>query len=73
MINMIEDLFVKNGLVFSFLLVGLMMLITEFLSKKVFKNKIPGVALAIILGLILAGFGKEKGISNIAVFPEWQY
>ena len=68
MINMIEDLFVKNGLVFSFLLVGLMMLITEFLSKKVFKNKIPGVALAIILGLILAGFGKEKGISNIAVF-----
>ena len=68
MIRMIEDVFVKNGLIFSFLLVGVMMLITEYLSKRVFKNKIPGVALAIILGLILAGFGKEKGISNIAVF-----
>jgi malonate transporter MadM subunit len=68
MIKLIEDLFIKNGFIFSFLLVGIMMVITEFLSKRVIKNKIPGVALAIILGLILAGFGKEKGIANIPMF-----
>lgn len=68
MIKLIEDLFIKNGFIFSFLLVGVMMLITDFLSKRVIKNKIPGVALAIVLGLILAAFGGEKGIANIPIF-----
>ncbi|MEY2587043.1 MAG: hypothetical protein RLY11_892 [Bacteroidota bacterium] len=68
MIKLIEELFIKNGFIFSFLLVGVMMLITDFLSKRVIKNKIPGVALAIVLGLILAGFGGDKGIANIPIF-----
>ena len=62
------DIFIKNGFVLSFLIVGLVMFITEFASSRIFKKRIPGIALAVVTGLILAAFGKEKGIANIDVF-----
>lgn len=64
----VYEMFLKNGFVLSFLIVGIIMLITQFISREIFKNRIPGVALAIILGLILASFGGKTGIADISLF-----
>jgi len=68
MMHVVYEMFLKNGFVLSFLLVGIMMFITQFISDKILKNKIPGVALAIALGLILASFGGKAGIADIPLF-----
>ena len=66
--ELIENLIGKNGLVFGFLLVGLIMLISSWLSKSMTRNKIPGVAIAIIIGLVVAGLGEENGIASFPIF-----
>jgi malonate transporter MadM subunit len=66
--NIIEKIIDKNGFVFAFLVVGLMMYISQWLSKKLTNNKIPGAAIAITLGLVLAYFGGKKGISDVPIF-----
>jgi malonate transporter MadM subunit len=66
--NIIEKNIDKNGFVFAFLVVGLMMYISQWLSKKLTNNKIPGAAIAITLGLVLAYFGGKKGISDVPIF-----
>lgn len=58
----------KNGLIFAFLLVGLMMLLSYGLSRYVFRGKIPGVAIAILGALCLAFLGGEKGLGDYPVF-----
>lgn len=67
-----EDLlkiFEKNGLVVAFLFVGLIMWCSYFLAKTITKNKIPGAAIAISIGLMMAYYGKgEKGIASIPAF-----
>ena len=68
MTEIIEKLIGKNGLVFGFLLVGIIMLVSFWLSKKLTRKKIPGVAIAIIIGLGIAFLGEEKGIASIPVF-----
>ena len=50
----------KNGLIFAFLLVGGIMLLAKFFSKKITNNRIPAVAIAILFGLGLAFFGEKK-------------
>jgi malonate transporter MadM subunit len=61
----------KNGLVVAFLVTGLIIFTSDFLSKILTKNKIPGSAIAIFLGLVLAYFGGvitqgTKGIADIS-------
>ena len=58
----------KNGLVFAFLLVSIIMYISYFIGKKFTNNKIPGAAIAISVGLIIAYFGGEKGVASIPAF-----
>ena len=58
----------KNGLVFAFLVVGIIMYLSFQVSKHLFRKKIPGVALAVFAGLILALFGSKKGIADIPLF-----
>ena len=58
----------KNGLVFAFLVVGLIMYGSYIISKKLTKSRIPGAAIAISFGLVLAYFGGEKGIASIPAF-----
>lgn len=63
----------KNGLIFAFLIVGLIVYIASIVSKKITNNKLPTAAIAIILGLILAYIGGmytlgEKGIADIKLF-----
>ena len=66
--NMIKTLLEKNGFVFAFLFVGFIMLVSNLFAKRVTNNKIPGAAIAITAGLVLAYFGGKKGIADIPVF-----
>jgi len=58
----------KNGLVFAFLIVSVIMYLSYFVGKKLTNNKIPGAAIAISVGLIIAYFGGEKGVASIPAF-----
>jgi malonate transporter MadM subunit len=66
--NIIEKIIDKNGFIFALFFVGLLMYVSYWLSKKLTNNKIPGAAIAIILGLVLAYFGGKKGISDLPIF-----
>lgn len=64
----ISGLLEKNGLVFAFFLVGATMALSYLISKKITNNKIPGAAIAISIGLIVAYFGGEKGLASVPAF-----
>ncbi|TVZ15439.1 malonate transporter subunit MadM [Maribacter sp. MAR_2009_72] len=66
--DIIEKVIAKNGLIFAFLFVGFVMLFSFIISRKLLRNKIPGVAIAILAGLSLAFLGDQKGIANIPLF-----
>lgn len=66
--EILEKLISKNGLLFAFLVVGAIMAISFWLSDLLTKKRIPGVAIAILIGLGLAFFGEKKGISDIPLF-----
>lgn len=66
--DIIENILAKNGLLFAFLFVGLVMLFSFFISKTLLRNKIPGVAIAILIGLALAFTGDKKGMADIPLF-----
>lgn len=66
--NDIIKLLDKNGLVFAFLIVSAIMYASYFIGKKLTNNKIPGAAIAISVGLIIAYFGGEKGLASIPAF-----
>ena len=60
----------KNGLILAFLTVGIIMYVSNILSKKLTNNKVPSAAIGITLGLVIAYFGGvfsagEKGIADI--------
>jgi malonate transporter MadM subunit len=63
-----ERIIDKNGLLFAFLVVGFIMLISYWLSAKLTNKRIPGVAIAIIIGLALAFFGEKKGLGDVPLF-----
>jgi malonate transporter MadM subunit len=63
----------KNGLIFAFFLIGIIIYFSGIISKKLTNGKIPAPAVAIIIGLILAYIGGhisggEKGIADIKLF-----
>lgn len=71
MFDMIKSVFVDNGFITSFLVIGLTMWIAYFISNKLTKGMIHGSAIAIVLGLVLAYFGGivtdgTKGISDVS-------
>ena len=72
-LNIIVDLFVDNGFVMAFLIVGIVAMFANFISAKVTRGRIHPSAIAIFLGLILAYIGGKvaggsKGLSDITVF-----
>ncbi len=63
----------KNGLVFAFLVVGVIMYGSGILSVKLTHKKIPGSAIAILIGLVLAYLGGiysngQKGLADVPFF-----
>lgn len=73
----ITTVLVKNGLIVAFLVTGLLMIAAEYLSKILTNKKIPGSAIAIFSGLVLAYFagvatGGSKGIADIKVLSGFE-
>lgn len=68
MVELITQLIQKNQLVFAFLVIGGLMWCSYVISKYLTNGKIPGAAIAISLGLVLAYLGAEKGIANYSLF-----
>lgn len=66
--EIINNFIAKNGLIFAFFLIGLIIFLSEILSKKITNNKIPSPAIAIFFGLFIAYFGGDKGLANIKIF-----
>ena len=63
----------KNGLVVAVLVVGLMILVADNVSKRLLNKKVPTPAVAIVFGLLLAYVGGtisggEKGIADVKLF-----
>jgi malonate transporter MadM subunit len=73
MSEMIKLFLAKNGLIVAFLVVAMIMFLSTWISTRWLKNKIPGSAIAIFSGLILAYIGGDitggkNGIADITVF-----
>ncbi len=68
MIDVLQSVLDKNGLILAFLFVGVWMYVSHLLSRTVTGNRIPGVALAILAALVLAWFGGEKGVASYPFF-----
>jgi malonate transporter MadM subunit len=68
--ELFQNFIEKNGLIVGFLIVGIVAFLSELFSKKVLKGYMPGSAIAILVGLVLAYFGGvisggEKGIADL--------
>lgn len=68
MLDTITQVIDKNGLIFAFLFVGLIMLFSFWFSNTFTRRKVPGVAIAILIGLGLALLGGKKGIADLPLF-----
>lgn len=69
----ITGLLKDDGLVFAFFLVGIVILLSNLVSKKFTNGRLQGSAVAIIVGLVIAYVGGsitggEDGIADIAIF-----
>ena len=58
----------KHDLIVAFLFVGIVMYVSFWFSKKILRGKIPGAAIAITTGLVIAYFGGKKGIADFPLF-----
>ena len=69
--NYISNLLIKNGFVLALFITGLIMLVSFWVSERLTCWRIPGSAIAIITGLVLAYIGGrvtgENGIADIPV------
>lgn len=73
MMDFIYDLLVKDGLLVALLVTAAILLISNVISNRLTGKKIPGTAIAIMLGLVLAYVGGiatdgDRGISDISLF-----
>ena len=66
--KLLEQVLISNALVFAFFFVGLITFVSYWVSQNFTQRKIPGAAIAIVIGLLLAFFGEEKGIANVPIF-----
>ena len=71
--EIITNFLVKNGLIVAFAVTGAIMYTSNVFSDKVLNKKIPGAAIAIIVGLLLAYWGGQmtggkSGIADVKIF-----
>ena len=71
--EIVEKAAKDNGLVAAFAIVGLVMLTSGFISRKLTFGRVQGSAIAILIGLVLAYVGGKisggtKGLADIAFF-----
>lgn len=58
----------RFGLVFAFLFVGVVILLSYYIANRLLRNKIPDAAIAITAGLFLAYTGGKNGLGDFPVF-----
>jgi malonate transporter MadM subunit len=73
MMEILEKAARENGLVAAFAVVGLVVMVSGFLSRKLTSGRVQGSAIAILIGLALAYVGGKlsggtKGLADIALF-----
>ena len=73
MIEMLDKMLNKNGLVAAFAMVGLVMWLSVLLSRKLTFGRVHGSAIAILIGLLLAYWGGtqtggHKGLADMSLF-----
>lgn len=71
--ELIANVFIKNGLLFAFVVVGAVMWLSYYASHHLTRGRLHGSAVAIIAGLVLAYIGGvfsggTKGIADIPLF-----
>lgn len=71
--ELVSDVLIKNGLLFAFLIVGLVMWASYYASHHLTNGRLHGSAVAIIAGLVLAYAGGAftggtKGMADIPLF-----
>ena len=71
--NVIEKLAKDNGLIIAFAVIGLVVLASGFISRKLTFGRIQGSAIAILIGLALAYVGGQmtggsKGLADLTFF-----
>ncbi len=73
MLELFEKTAKSNGLVLAFALVGVVMIVSMQLSKRLTFGRVHGSAIAILIGLILAYWGGiqtggQKGVADVSLF-----
>lgn len=73
MMEILEKAARENGLVAAFAVVGLVVMVSGFLSRKLTSGRVQGSAIAILIGLALAYVGGKlsggrNGLADIALF-----
>jgi malonate transporter MadM subunit len=73
MMEILEKTAKENGLVAAFAIVGLVVMVSRFLSRKLTFGRVQGSAIAILIGLAMAYVGGKisggtKGLADIALF-----
>ncbi|MBL9146598.1 MAG: malonate transporter subunit MadM [Verrucomicrobiaceae bacterium] len=66
MMQLLDIVLTKNGLLTAFAVVGLTMLISYWASEKLTRGRLHGSAIAILLGLLMAALaGGKQGVADI--------
>lgn len=66
MIRTLEQVLGKNGLITSFALVGIIMVVSYWISFRVTRGRVHGSAIAILIGLVCAAIaGGKNGLADL--------
>jgi malonate transporter MadM subunit len=73
LVEMLKNVTLQNGLVFAFAFVGILMLISQELSRRLTFGRVHGSAIAILIGLGLAYWGGiatggSRGLADVKIF-----
>ncbi|HUL01139.1 MAG TPA: malonate transporter subunit MadM [Nitrospirota bacterium] len=73
MLEMLKNVTLQNGLVFAFAFVGILMLMSQQLSRRLTFGRVHGSAIAILIGLGLAYWGGvatggSRGLADVKIF-----
>jgi malonate transporter MadM subunit len=65
-LQVIESVLIKNGLLTAFTVIGATLLVSYWASEKLTRGRLHGSAIAILIGLVCAAFaGSKNGIADI--------
>ncbi|MCX7982492.1 MAG: malonate transporter subunit MadM [Syntrophales bacterium] len=71
--DILHELITKNGLIWAFLVVGLIYYVSLYINKYIFREKSNTFTIAMIIAMIISGIaglytGKTKGLADVKIF-----